>query len=72
LHIRAKKIQTLLASGHNGNNKTFGLLVDTTENSTGVGTTLALMRISIGESRSLLKCSMGCYAFLVFIPTVDT
>ena len=35
LHIRAKKIQTLLASGHNGNNKTFGLLVDTTENSMG-------------------------------------
>ena len=44
------------------------LLVDTTENSTSVGTTLALMRISMGESRSLLKCSMGFYAFLVFIP----
>ena len=30
-----KKKQTLLASGHNGNNKTFGLLVDKTENSMG-------------------------------------
>ena len=71
LQIRARKTQTLLASGYNGNNKIFySLLFDTTENSTSVGTTLALMRISMGELRSLLKCIMGCYALLVSIPTV--
>ena len=62
LQIRARKTKTLLAFGHNGNNQIFSLLVGTTENSTSVGITLALMRMSMGELRSLLKCSMGCYA----------
>ncbi len=75
LKIGARKIQTLLASEHQGNNHMLNLLADTTEELHKLGYNICIdedVNGWITFSAQDFTCSMGSCDFLVFITTVDT